>query len=267
MKKLLVFLAFNAVLFALSAQGEAELLGDLTKITKKPAGPEAKAEPDTAAAPEAAPSESESAKDDIRSKFSAKDLNALTPDILAKSRASRYSARPKVSDFNFEDVKAVENYLASITDENMKKREKARVNYLSSIRPGVIHSMGRTPYTGPVKLKNATVRGPIANSNENGFFIVTGTKKKPRTKTYKWSDASPELIVLMMAQYTAQRMRLAPTKEMTEADIKSESAKQYLATAIFCDWYGLYDDAVKYARKAVQTDKSRTKTAEILFLD
>ena len=37
---------------------------------------------------------------------------------------------------------------------------------------------------------------------------------------------------------------------------KKEAAREYLHLAVFCDWYGMYEDCAAYGKKAQDTDPS-----------
>jgi hypothetical protein len=47
---------------------------------------------------------------------------------------------------------------------------------------------------------------------------------------------------------------------------KIEAAEDLLRIGVFCDWYGDYASAVKYAKEAVKTDpKSAVKVKEFMM--
>ena len=53
------------------------------------------------------------------------------------------------------------------------------------------------------------------------------------------------------------------------AGMKDDAARQLIAAAVICDWYGDYDNAVKFVKKAASLaqDEKVKNLAEALFLD
>lgn len=253
-----------------SVQAQADLLGDLSKLNKnKKAEAKSETNQEVKDADSEKVSESSAPKEDIRSKFSAKDLDALTPDILSKSR-EKYAKRVKKADFDYDEDKAVTAYLESISDEKVRKREATRVDYLAGARQNIIRTLERNPYTGPIKLKTGgSTNGTVALANKNGFIVKKGNPKNKKAKgtEYKWTQADPSFLATMLEKYADQRMKLSPMGSVSEDDMKSDASKQLLGAAILCDWYGDYSQAIRLARKAAKADPSKTRLIEILFLD
>lgn len=196
---------------------------------------------------------------------SAPNIAALTADILKKSHGEQFQNRPALNDYSDFDLEntQIKQYLSTVQGEKPLAREKRRIKLIASIKLNLIRAMERNPYNGPIQFRRGgNKRGVIALANENNFRI----KGKRRGKDYKWETITPLQLARMSEYYADQKTKLKGAKT---AGMKDDAARQLIAAAVICDWYGDYDNAVKFVKKAASLaqDEKVKNLAEALFLD
>lgn len=208
-----------------------------------------------------APAEDE----DLKGTRTAPTLDALTPEILEKSRAEHYASRVKPEDYDFDSMeRKLKTYTSSVRDEKNQKRELRRLKYIKGVRENLIHTFERNAYSGSIKLRSGSTSGVISMANENGFVVKSKGGKKGKER--KWEQMHPLQMALLVEYYGEQRLR-GKAGKVGNDDRRTDAAINFLVGAIFADWYGEYDTAVRLIKKAVKTNPSLEKLAEALFLD
>ena len=171
---------------------------------------------------------------------------------------------PQDFDFSSENS-SLQKYLSSLMDERIQKLEKLRVKLLSGVKPNLLATFERNPYTGRIKLKRSSTNGTIALANENTLIIRRGKNSRRRNQV-NWTDLAPEQIFTFLEYYGDMRMKLSDGT-VSAKERKEHAANQYLVAAILADWYGEYDDALRLARKAYRANPEIQKKTEVLFLE
>ncbi len=179
-------------------------------------------------------------------------LSMLTAGWLRENRAPFASRRPKPSDYNFSDT-VIQEYLTGLSKEHVEF-ETERANQVAPLKNHLIGTMLHMPY-GNTTIKRRS-RTPVSGSfmaNRNFISVrLGGSDKRVRIM---WNEIPPSQFVTFLAHYARIRSQATPSGEISLAKQRREAAWEYLRVALFCDWYGGYDDAVRYAKQAVLVDK------------
>jgi hypothetical protein len=140
----------------------------------------------------------------------------------------------------------------------LKKDEAVRCNVVNKFKPYLVVLISKNPYHGKIALRRKRFKGSISMANENSVRIKT---RSSSLRTYKWSDLAPEQYIYMINYYAKQR-----TDGFGAVVSKEERARQaaedYLQLAFYCDWFGLYKEALKYAKKSVQLSPDMASNAQ-----
>jgi hypothetical protein len=166
-------------------------------------------------------------------------------DFCATRSAFKNRPRPGSLDFNRADV---QKYIDKLSSVKLKKDEAMRCNVVNKFKPYLVVLLSKTPYHGKIALKNKRFTGTVYMANQNSLRIKR--KSNSLRRSYKWSDLSPEQYVLFIKYYAKQR-----TDGFGAVVSKKERARQaaedYLQLAFFCDWLGMYKDALNFAKLSV----------------
>ena len=193
-------------------------------------------------------------------------FQSLTAADRREIHEKKYKKRFMPQDFDFSsENSSLQKYLSSLTDERIQKLEKLRVKLLSGVKPNLLATFERNPYTGRIKLKRSSTNGTIALANENTLIIRRGRNSRRRNQV-SWTDLAPEQIFTFLEYYGDMRMKLSDGT-VSAKERKEHAANQYLVAAILADWYGEYDDALRLARKAYRANPEIQKKTEVLFLE
>jgi len=189
-------------------------------------------------------------------------LDDLTPEWLASHRKFAAS-RPKPSDYTF-SKSSVEDYLNSLPPDKVK-RESERAGQVMPLKQHLCAMMFHTPYEdASLRLKDG--RSFVGSMMANTKFISMKPKGAARTRV-KWEEISPGQLADILAHYAALRGGADAGIAVSKGKQRMEAAWEYLRAGVICDWYGDYDNAVKYAKKATEYDPNITNEAIILMLE
>ncbi|OGV47559.1 MAG: hypothetical protein A2017_11340 [Lentisphaerae bacterium GWF2_44_16] len=164
-----------------------------------------------------------------------------------KQSRKPFSARPRPAGMDF-DPKALQKYIDTLPSKELKVAEARRCNYLNKTKKYIIRLLERSPYTGEIKLKNASIKGTVTMANENVLRISNGNSQK--NKNCKWDDLAFEQYINFFNFYGNQRAEISGGSVSRE-ESKHFAAEDFLLLAVLCDWYGRYDDAIKYLKRAI----------------
>ncbi|MEM4248335.1 MAG: hypothetical protein QXH80_03630, partial [Candidatus Nanoarchaeia archaeon] len=172
----------------------------------------------------------------------------------------QYQKRPRPAGLLFKDEE-IKKYLLTLPEQT-RKIEKKRYEQISKIREYLIRILERNPYPKGLKTKNGTVNGQVAMANESIVIVRSGKKNK----RFEWSELAFEQFENFLLYYAQQRLNTGGGGLVSKEESKKNSAQDFLLLAILCDWYGKYDSALKYGRKAVSLDESiEAEVSEFLF--
>lgn len=190
--------------------------------------------------------------------------NIKPEDFARERRIFRNRPCPPSLDFN---VESVERYIQTLP-ENIRETEKKRFEKIREIKPLIIRILARNPYDSKngVKVKNGngirTVSGTISLANEKILIIQ---KSGSRPERYKWADMAFTQYELFLTFFAEQRLKIS-CGDMAEKDSKKYAAEDYFRLALLCDWFGKYENALKYAKKSVELyPEMKNPVSEILF--
>jgi len=183
-------------------------------------------------------------------KSAVRDITTVTPEEFSEGRAEKYKGRPKPASMTFDDDVS-NKYLTSLPDE-LRKTEKLRYITVKDVKPYIVRVLERTPYPKGLMTKRKTMRsGVIYMANENVLRYKKSTRTK-RGKSYKWSDLSFKQYPAFMEYFAKRRLGISGAGTVSKKKFKKDAANEYLGIAILYDWFGHYDNALKYAQKAVE---------------
>jgi len=173
----------------------------------------------------------------------------ITVVTIAEFKASRepFKERPKPASLDFEDSK-FSRYLSSVP-EKLRLGEKRRYGVVKEVKHQLVKIMERNTYRGMVQTKKGSRRGLIQMANVN--LIIFKKSDSSKQKRYKWSDLKFNQYILFFEHYAKQRMAVT-AGQYGKKESHFYAANDYLALAILCDWFGHYEEALKYSQKAVK---------------
>ncbi|NOY75785.1 MAG: hypothetical protein GXP32_08345 [Kiritimatiellaeota bacterium] len=177
--------------------------------------------------------------------FIPRALRDLTPQSLRASR-SFASKRPRPASFDF-SPKILDAYFSSLPSR-IAVRERKRAEQVTALKRYLCAMMFHMPYTGKtIKLRDGTILRGKVMANPKYLSIKLSSDERKRVN---WNNLAPSQFAKMLAFFAKTRTDMGKMKD---------GAQGYMRTALFCDWYARYDDAVKYAKMAIETDSSVTK--------
>lgn len=172
-----------------------------------------------------------------------------------------FSARPCPASMDF-DQKTLQKYIDTLPSKEMKVAEARRCNYLNKTKKYIIRLLERSPYAGEIKLKNESVRGTVTMANENVLRISNGNSQKNRN--CKWDELAFEQYINFFNFYGNQRAEISGGSVSRE-ESKRFAAEDFLLLAVLCDWYGKYDEAIKYLKKSIDLSPQIREEAYSIF--
>jgi hypothetical protein len=175
-------------------------------------------------------------------------IGGLTADRLTECRRFA-SGRPRPENYDFTQD-AFNAYVTSIPQDN-RIAEEERFKMVSGIKNYIVRLMERKTYDKPIKLKNgSTVSGGLmVNSN---YISVKG--KGNTFDRQGWNSIPVDQVANILDYFADLKLKASEDVNVSKSQQKLEAAEDYLRIGILCDWYGDYESAVKFARKAVATE-------------
>ena len=161
-----------------------------------------------------------------------------------------FSNRPQFTSFDFSNGQAIQAYLKTLPAE-VQQGEWGRARWLKTFKSNMINILGFSQYSGTILFTSGSPRhGKVMKADDNYITIKTSSG----TRKYKWSSLKPRQYIAFTSYYIKNniggkvhgRNNIFVTKEATDKAL----CKEYRLLALFCDWYGCYSDALKYAKKA-----------------
>ena len=189
-------------------------------------------------------------------------LNRVSMSDYKKVRAIfKERPRPKSMDFS---SKSMQPYLISLPPE-VVQGESRRLSYMSSFKSLMAKNLNFSQYRGNIKMQKKTIKGTVVKA-DNNFITI---KSSYGTKKYKWGEIKPEQYIVFEENYIKNDVggKVSGKSNMfTSIDTsKKMLTKEYRMLAIFCDWYGKYPEAIKFAKKADAYQSSKGAACKLLL--
>jgi hypothetical protein len=184
------------------------------------------------------------------------DIASLSAATLKKAREFA-AGRPKPDSFVITG-RDLDNYLATVPSDQLKT-EKQRAVIVDSMKHYLCSQMMRFPYEGKVELKDKrTLNGVLmANVKYLSLKLTSGKRVK-----LEWTNITFKQFCGFLDFYANIR-----NEAVSSGVNRKEVAGDYLRLGILCDWYGDYEDAVKYAKRTVEVDSGRKNEVLKFFMD
>ena len=184
-------------------------------------------------------------------------VEGMTAATLESKRAfAKTRPRPDSFAFNKDDFVT---YLAGIPDA-AKEAEKDRFECVSQLRSHLVKLFKANPQYqfegGKIALRSGEalqVSSIMPSQDQVTFNLQGGGRKK-----VQWSEISLNQVIQFFESFAEKRSHIN--------EVAPDAANDYLAVAVFCDWYGKYEDSVKYAKKAVAVDAGVAQKVDRFFL-
>ena len=194
-----------------------------------------------------------------------KNESTEQPDVSAaalKAAADPYvtNGRPRPKAPSKLRKIAAPAYLNSLT-ETQQASEKLRLRMMSETLRFIAEASARVPYQADSFL---TVDGRQLEAGTwifNPYFMIRRTETQ--TEQLDWEQASVPEMMNIMLYYTA---RLEAETEDGAQKSSLRLLMYYVRYALFAQWYGYYEEAAKYAQKAVTASPDQNSAAFIRFL-
>ncbi|MFZ2655436.1 MAG: serine/threonine-protein kinase [Victivallales bacterium] len=182
------------------------------------------------------------------------NLSDLKPDMLKSLRAFAAN-RPRPADYNFNQA-VFSTYLQGIP-EAKRPLEEGRFKQVTGIKSYIASLMERNSYDKPLVLKSGRIVSGGLMLNDRFISIKNRGGKYDRLE---WDALPPGQICQILEYFANFRLSASGGVTVSKTKQKREAAEDFLRIGIFCDWYGDYNSAVKYALKAYDTDPSMENT-------
>lgn len=195
---------------------------------------------------------------------SARTIDSVSLNDFTKLRVL-FKNRPKPENMDF-SIPEIKTYLQSLPFET-QQGEWGRVRYMKAFTENMATNLNFTQYTGTIKLNSSTIKGQVVSANTDSVTI----KVRSRSKKYKWSDIKPEQFIAFTDDFTKYyiggKSKVKENIFNTKTDRDKALCKNYRQLAIFCDWYGMYQDALQSAKKAEKYKNYDKGSTRRLLLD
>lgn len=176
------------------------------------------------------------------------NLSDLNPAWL-KTRREFASGRPRPADYAFNQDEFA-SYQKTIP-EDKRSAEERRFKQASGVKNYIVMLMERNTYDKPLKMKNGRIVSGEMMVNHK-FISVRG--KSSGHERFDWNSVPVDQMALILEHFANLRLKSSGGATVSKEQQRYESAEDLLRIGVFCDWYGDYASAVKYAQKALETD-------------
>ncbi|HOK04601.1 MAG TPA: serine/threonine-protein kinase [Victivallales bacterium] len=173
------------------------------------------------------------------------DISLLTPEWLENDRSTFATNRPKPSNYTFTPSQ-IENYISSISPER-KSSEQIRIQQVASIKNYICQLLARSNYPKTITTIDGKSYTGKLMLNPNYISLEKAGKFQRR----QWSDLPPSQLANIMDYFAGLRLKVSDAVGTSEQTRKKEAAQDYLRIAMLYDWYGDYQNAVKYCKKSM----------------
>ena len=200
--------------------------------------------------------------------YKIKNIRRLNRVSISDFKEERkiFQDRPRPASLTFSSSE-VQKYITTLPYE-LQQSEWRRFAYVKLFKSNLIKDLNFSQYKGNIRIKQRTSRGEkirsyraqVTEADEQYITIKIGRSKK----RLKWSSFPVEQLITFASSYVKNniggknaRSNIFSSREATEKAL----VKEYRILALFCDWYGKYNEALMYAKQAdaLKYDKGNTK--------
>ncbi len=173
----------------------------------------------------------------------------VSADTLKIYRADISSKRPVASGINLSSEE-LDKYVAQIPADK-KQSEKIRGEAVRSMKDHLCRQMQRIPYeSDKIKVQDQPPRKGVLMATPEYLSFKPENDKRVKVK---WEEVSPAQILEILESYIKLRENVSAEGLVSKQEQQTQLAKDYLKTAIYCDWFGFFDKAAFYYNKAAAT--------------
>lgn len=191
------------------------------------------------------------------------DISTMELEEFEKGREELYGKRPRPASMDFEDSD-FKRYLQTLPQDK-KPMEETRYKTVKDIKHFIVRVLERSPYPKGLITKRGTKRGVVYMANTNILRLKKSTRSR-KGKSYKWTDLAFEQYPAFMEYFAKRRLGISGAGQKTRKQIKEDAAMEYLGMAMLCDWFGKYEDALKYAKRAIEiSPESKNKISNMML--
>ncbi len=191
-----------------------------------------------------------------------KSLSRVSMAEYKKVRAI-FKDRPRPESMSFSS-QSMQPYLRTLPSE-VKQGEGRRLAYMNSFKKLMASNLSFSQYSGSIKMQKKTIKGKVTKADINFITI----KSSHGTKKYKWGEIKPEQYIIFQESYINNniggKVRGKHNIFSSRSATDNVLTKEYRYLAIFCDWYGRYPEAIKFAKKADAFASSKGATRKLLL--
>lgn len=193
-----------------------------------------------------------------------KDITLVELEEFQTGREELYGNRPRPASMEFDDAK-FKKYLSSLP-EKYRANEQARYITVKDVKRYIVRVLERSPYPNGLVTRTGKKRGVIYMANENILRIKKSHRSK-KGKSYKWSEVAFEQYPAFMEYFAKRRLGISGVGQKSKKKIKNDAAMEYLGMAILYDWFGHYETALSYAKKAVKISPEAKERISKMMLE
>jgi serine/threonine protein kinase/DNA-directed RNA polymerase subunit RPC12/RpoP len=176
----------------------------------------------------------------------------LSSKWLKENRAYTKN-RPHPNDFIFSN-KEIQKYLNKLPEKH-QQIETARLEQIMNLRNHLVQIMLHLPYgKTSIKKKNGKI---VKGKMMVGPKYISVKKANGKRERIYWKEVSIDQFIDFLEHYALFRKNAQLSGTITRkatSKKRNETAWEYLRIAILCDWYGKYNDTIRFARKAIAID-------------
>ena len=103
----------------------------------------------------------------------------------------------------------------------------------------------------------------MANSN---YLVYKKSTRSKRSQRVYWKDLKFEQYAEMMEFYGDRKKKMTGAGKITAADMKREAANDFFGAALLCDWFGDYENALRYAKKTIENNPAMKDSISKMLL-
>ncbi len=189
-------------------------------------------------------------------------LSEVALDDFKKVR-HLFKGRPKPEDFDFESLD-IQNHLEGMPFE-ARQGEWLRYRYMKTFKKKIVDMLDLYEYKGLILLKNKKLRGRVVQADKDTITVKTDSS----VNKYKWSEFRFEQIPLFVDYYLNSKAMRIEGKGNNIFSTKIERIREHysknLMLAIMCDWYGKYEESLKYGGAAEKYSDDKTAVRKLLL--
>ncbi len=186
-----------------------------------------------------------------------------TTVAVLQGRRTFAAGRPKPDTLSFSQDDFMK-YLSGIPDA-VKESEKARFECVSQTKQYIVKLFKLNPQYqfdgGNVALKSGEtlrVSSIMLSQDTLTLILQDGGKKK-----IQWAELALPQVLKFIEAFAEKKLQVSdPNKKKSFA---ADAANDFLVAAVLSDWYGKYDESVKYAKKAIAVDPEVASKVEQLL--